>query len=51
MIEFGLETTSEKLLIPSKIEVHEQLGETITYKVIFSEDICEGDFQLIRNEA
>jgi hypothetical protein len=49
MIEFGIETTGTELLHPSKIEVHEQLGETITYKITFSEDICEGDFKLLKD--
>ncbi|UOQ64812.1 phage late control D family protein [Hymenobacter volaticus] len=33
------------------MEVREQLGDTTTYTVFFSEDVCEGDFKLLAHPS
>ncbi|MEO6669744.1 MAG: hypothetical protein ABIN36_09735, partial [Ferruginibacter sp.] len=35
----------------TRVEVHEQLGEPTTYTVVFAEDVCEGDFQLLKHSS
>jgi len=35
---------------PSQVEVREQLGQATTFTLTFSEDICENEFQLLKNQ-
>lgn len=51
-VKFGIETVStDDLLEVSRVEVQERLGETISYTVVFSEDVCEGDFKLLNHPS
>src|SRR5690554_5050334 len=35
----------------SRVEVREQLGDTTTFTVFFSEDVCDGDFKLLAHPS
>ncbi len=35
----------------TRVEVRESLGEAISYTVVFAEDVCDGDFQLLKHPA
>lgn len=35
----------------ARVEVRERLGETTQYSIVFEEDVCENDFQLLRTSA
>lgn len=52
-VKFGIETEDGEDNLPevSRVEVLEQLGETITYTVVFAEDVCDGDFKLLKHPA
>jgi len=51
-VKFGITTKEGKSIPePSRVEVKEQLGEVITYTIVFAEDVCENDFQLFINPA
>ncbi|MBV6425966.1 MAG: hypothetical protein KIPDCIKN_00457 [Haliscomenobacter sp.] len=36
---------------PGQVTIREQLGQPRTFTITYSEDICEGDYQLLKNPA
>ena len=51
-VKFGISTAAGKgIPEPSRVEIKEQLGEVISYTIVFAEDVCDNDFQLFINPA
>lgn len=52
-VKFGIlaDGSADGLPEVSRVEIHEQLGETITYTVVFAEDVCDGDFKLLKSAS
>lgn len=55
-VKFGIEAkgdpgTTAPLPEITRVEVREQLGEMITYTLVFAEDICDDDFQVLKHPS